>query len=156
MENKNVMIGYNLWCDAFNDGKGKKDPKIFKHYLTETRVTVKDLEELLNDYFDLEPRKFEAIDISQDNKITPDINEILSRERQLQQECSTKYKKQLDDGEFIYADFVKWVRIYHQNKGKHDAERFREYLKEEDVTLTDRQRLHLATKYFDYKKESMK
>lgn len=156
MDNKNVMIGYNLWCDAFNGGKGKKDPKTFKHYLRETRVSVNNLDDLLYEYFDLEPQEFDNIDISHEKMIAFDSREISMREKQLQQECSAKYRKQLDDGEFIYANFVEWVKRYHNNKGKHDAEKFREYMKEEDVALTDRQRLHLATKYFDYKKENKK
>ena len=153
MENKNVMIGYNLWCDAFNGGKGKKDPKTFKHYLRETKVNVKNLNDLLSEYFGLEPQEFDNIDISHEKMISFDSGEISRREKQIQRESSATYRKQLDDGEFIYANFVEWVRRYCNNKGKHDPEKFKEYMKEENVVLTDRQKLHLATKYFGYKKE---
>ena len=80
--------------------------------------------------------------------------------KQLEERRKAKLKKVYDkceqdelNGVYIYARYCEWIRRYRQGRGCKDTEVFKRYLKEESITLTDRQRLFIATKYFNWREK---
>ena len=54
-------------------------------------------------------------------------------------------------GETIYTNFCVWCNGYGEEKDKKNVKKFAKYLKQEKITLTEKQRLHLYKEKFGYK-----
>lgn len=74
---------------------------------------------------------------------------LAHKERVLQEYNEREYKELF--GENIYTNYCLWCNAFADNRAKISARKFGEYVKENKIELTDRQRVHIAEKYFGIK-----
>ena len=67
-------------------------------------------------------------------------------------EFEEMHKKEIN-GDYIYTRFCVWCNAYKNGQGKHDANIFAEYIKENNIKLNWWQRKRIAENYFNYKIE---
>lgn len=73
----------------------------------------------------------------------------IAHEEKINDRQNTLYRKRLF-GETIYTGFKIWCLAFNNGDGYTDEKIFSKYLKEENISLTDKQRKHLLEKYFGY------
>lgn len=74
-----------------------------------------------------------------------DVIDLLKRDRYFAQ---VEREQRIADGEFIWMEYSAWCFIF---KHEENTESFAEYLKENNVELTHRQRKAILEKHFGYK-----
>ena len=74
---------------------------------------------------------------------------LIEHNSRFQRESWERHCKQVR-GEYIYTDFCVWCNAFNDSKGKNDAKLFGKFLKQENIELTNYQRLYLLEHYFGY------